>query len=1341
MRSMKAFPPCLLAGALLCSTVLLCGPGLIAQSSAAAPRITTDVDESSLATLKGNVPGLARRAYDQGEASPATQLTNMRLLLSRTSQQEAALEQYLVQLQDKSSPNFHKWLTPAEFGQLYGPADSDVSALVAWLQSQGFTVETVSKGRTNIAFSGSVSQVEAAFHTSIHSFSANGTQFYSNTTDPRIPSALASVVMGVAHLNTIRPMPQFIHGNAGRFNPETKRLEPLNPASDNQPKAGFTGGSGTNSDPYVLYIVPGDAATIYDTPNSFNAKFSGGTSYTGAGVTIGIGGAATIDATIVASGYRSAFLESPYVTAPTLNYCTTSSSCSSTPASPVCSSTQTSGCYDNADDAGEAYLDNELSGGMAPGATIDYYASTDLNTGIEAALDANLVDIFSLSFGLCEQDLSTSDNALINGWWQQAAGEGIAVTVSAGDNGSAGCDATSDSNGNNIPDAVGGLQVSGFASTPYNIAVGGTDFYSLINSFSNYVNTASQGSSSTYYRTALSYIPESTWNDSTYNYTTISQNEPLSAAGFPAKDNNIVAGSGGASNCSTNTTVDTSTTYTVGNCTSGYSKPSWQTGAGVPADGARDLPDVSLMAGNGFYFASWLVCDDTTGTGSTGQTVTLDCETQSDGNFYFDAYGGTSAAAPSFAGILALVEQKTGGRLGQAAQTLYALYNSNPASAAFHDVTEGNNSVPCNSGTPDCAANSLGYYYESGYNTTAGYDLATGLGSVDATKLITNWSAAASLAAPTVAMTAPTPNPVTTIESLSVSVSVAGSGAAPTGTVTLVSGSYTSTQTLGSGGCTASDCAFTIPAGSLAIGTATLTGNYSGDSNYAAATNSTTVTVNGLTASVTASSSAGSITPNQTVTVSGTVSCTGSCTGAPPPTGTVTLTGGGYTSAATTINISTGSYAITIPSNSLSAGTDTLTVTYGGNSTYDAATNSTTVTVNKLTASVTATSSAGSINSNQVLTVTGAVSCTGSCTGAPPPTGTVTLTGGGYTSAPATLSSGSYSITIPANTFSASGNVTLTVTYSGDSTYDAGAAGTASVQVTYVAILTPTVTVTPASNTVDSSQTLNVTVTVTGSGVTPTGTITLSGSYGTGAMTLGTTGCTAGSCVTITIPANILTTGTDTLNANYSGDANYAPSVGTATVTVTQSVFALQAANIASLAPGGTSGNTSTVTVSSSTGYVGTVTLACALTSSPTGATDLPSCSVTSGSPVTLSSTTTSGTATVTVSTTAASSAALAYPKLPGKGRGWEGAGGGAVLAFLLFLGIPARRRSWRSMLGILVMMAALGSLAACGGGSSTTTPPGNPGTTAGTYTFTVTGTGNPAVTPAPTTMFTATVN
>jgi hypothetical protein len=1184
----------------------------MAQNPAVAARITTNVDESSLTALRGNVPLLARAQYDQGEASPSTELTHMRLVLARSGEQQAALDKYLAELQDKSSPNYHKWLTPAQFGKLYGPADSDVAVLVGWLESHGLKVETVSIGRTSIAFNGTVSQVEEAFHTSIHSFLANGTQFYSNITDPMIPTALVPVVKGVAHLNTIQPRPQFQRGSGGRINPQSKRLEPAKAVAARGPGANFTGGSGTSSDPYVLYIVPGDAATIYDTPNSYNANFSSGTSYTGAGVKIGIGGDATINPSIVAA-YRNAFLGNS--TAPNLNYCTSSSSCSSS----------STGTGIGTTDSDEAYIDTELAGGIAPGATIYYYASSDLFTGIEAALDANVVDIFSLSFGDCELNMGTAGNAQLNSLWEQAAGLGIAVTVSTGDSGSAGCDY--EPADNSVSEAIGGLAVSGFASTPYNIAVGGTDFYPLVNSYATYAST-SQGSSSTYYRTALGYIPESTWNDSTTIDASISENVPLtgfSEQGQPLA--NIVAGSGGASNCSTVSNTNT--------CTSGYSKPTWQTGTGVPSDGERDLPDVSLMAGNEGDDSAWLVCDDET-VPNGSEYVTLDCLTQSDGNSYFDAYGGTSTATPTFAGILALVEQKYGGRLGQADTELYALFNGSHANAIFHDVTVGNNSVPCSSTlTKDgsCVDNTAGNYYENGYNTTTGYDLATGLGSVDATQLVKYWSSGTGSAAATVGVT-PTPNPVTTVEGLDVLVTVSG----------------------GSG----------------------------------------------------------------------------------TPTGKVTLSGGGYTSAAETLN-SSGSYTFDIAAGSLAIGDDTLTVTYSGDSTYAATTyDLATVQVNGLAASVSVNPSSTSINSNQQLTVSGTVTCTGTCTGSPTPAGTVTLSGGGYTSPPQTLSGGSYSFTTPFNSLSA-GSDTLAVTYSGNSTYDSEV-GSTSVTVTYVAVLTPTVTVTPASSSVDTAASLNVTVKVTGSGPTPTQTVTLtSGSYNSGPQTLGVGGCTAASCV-ITIPANSLNASTsDTLTATYSGDPNYAIGVGTATVTVVPSVFVVSVTQPTDIStPGGST--TATITVNANnTDYTGTITFSCTLTAEPAGAIDPPTCNLSNNSTVTMNSgTPTPSSITAMVNTTAVSSE-LVYPKM--HGRGWAGAGGGALLAFLLFLGIPARRRSWRQMLGVVVVMAVLGSLAGCGGGGGTTIVT-QTGTTTGQYTFQVTGTGNPVISPAapPATIF-VTVN
>ena len=288
------------------------------------------------------------------------------------------------------------------------------------------------------------------------------------------------------------------------------------------------------------------------------------------------------------------------------------------------------------------------------------------------------------------------------------------------------------------------------------------------------------------------------------------------------------------------------------------------------------------------------------------------------------------------------------------------------------------------------------------------------------------------------------------------------------------------------------------------------------------------------------------------------------------------------------------------------------------------------------------------------------------------------------------------------------------------------------------------VTVVPAQASITSSQSLGVTGTVTSSpsgGTTPTGTVTITAGTYTASATLSNTGG-----YSFTVPANSLSGGTDTLNVAYSGDATYSAASGQASVTVTGTgpTFSLTQPAIAvtptSVTPGASA--TATVTVSSTTGYAGTVTLTCQLMSTTASGGDGAPCTGGGEPGVSLTSAVTSGTVVFTISTTAPV-ATLNYPKLPGsKGRDWAGAGGGVVLALLLFLGVPARRRSWRSMLGVLIVMAVLGSLTACGGGGSSTPPPqSDPGTTKGVYTYTVQATSNPSVAPAVSTTFTVTVN
>lgn len=689
------------------------------QRSLAVTRITQAIDESRLVTLKGNVHPLAQARFDRGAAPASMPTGRIMLLLQGTQQQQTALKQYLDSLQNPGSPSYHKWLTPEQYGALYGPTEQDVQTVSAWLQSQGFEVSKVAKARNMIEFSGSVAQVQQAFHTEIHSFVINGRQHYANISDPQIPAALAPVVAGVASLNDFRTRPGARLNGPAHFDPTSKTIKPDLTLQD--PK-------GNN----YLYVDPADAATIYDTPNTnLNRNYKSGTTYDGTGITIGIAGDSNLTTADVAN-YRTLFLNGQNPSAlhviidgndPGIN-----------------------------GDEIEALLDTEVAGALAPGANINFYTSadTDLQSGlflaIFRALDDNTVSILNLSFGACEANEGAAGNQQILAAWQQAAAQGISVTTSTGDSGSAACD-----NPNTEQAATGGLAVSGIASTPYNIAVGGTDYDVLASngttSFNQYVDSTNGSGIAPYYGTALGYIPEVPWNDSASSNAALSANTPFKDSNG---NTNIVAAGGGASSMAVcGFALDVQTDKCPGNLLP-YPKPAFQSSL-TPNDKARDLPDVSLLASDGAYGATWVVCLGPTVSGTTG----TDCQPTTPGTLTgatFSGVGGTSAAAPAFAGMLALVAQSQAAqgknpRLGQADTVLYALAKSNPA--VFHDVTTGNNSVYCSGGTTaGCGANS----FMTGYNAGTGYDLASGLGSVDATQMVNNWSSV-SFAATTTSLT------------------------------------------------------------------------------------------------------------------------------------------------------------------------------------------------------------------------------------------------------------------------------------------------------------------------------------------------------------------------------------------------------------------------------------------------------------------------------------------------------------------------------------------------------------------------------------------------------------
>jgi hypothetical protein len=466
-----------------------------------------------------------------------------------------------------------------------------------------------------------------------------------------------------------------------------------------------------------------------------------------------------------------------------------------------------------------------------------------------------------------------------------------------------------------------------------------------------------------------------------------------------------------------------------------------------------------------------------------------------------------------------------------------------------------------------------------------------------------------------------------------------------------------------------------------------------------------------ITPTVTVTPASSTITSAQPLTV--TVSVSGG-SGNPTPTGTVTLASGTYASAATTLN--GGSATINIPAGALLAepagylSPDELVAKYvpdaASSSTYDFSSGVGSVTVVAPNILVTPSSSTLTWAQAQSQALSVAMVATGG-TGNPVPTGTVTLTTGNYRSAVTALSGGNATISIPPGTLTTGFN-TLNVSYSGDSNYAAVAvAGSALVTVGSVAV-----SVVPSSSSINSTQSLPVTITVSaGSGSPmPTGMVTLvSGSY-----TSATTSLVGGSA-TITIPAGTLPPGVDMLEVSY-GNGNYAGTSGTASVTVTggNPGFTITGTAV-TVTPGPVA--VSTITVTPAGGFTGSVALTAAITSSPNGAQSLPTVGFGGTSPVSITGAT-AGTATLTISTTPANCAPgnLIDLRVP-----WYPAGA-AALACLLLFGIPGRRRSWRrvpAMLALLVTLA--GGLLACGGGSSGRNCP--PATTAGNYIVTVTGT------------------
>lgn len=628
--------------------------GLSYAASAAADRITGDLSSGAKIQLRGNVPGLAKPEFDLGRADSSRMLHVVSLSFQPSAAQQNDLNLFLEQLGDRTSPNYHKYLTPAQFADRFGMTQNDINKVVAWLQSEGFLNITVSNSRNLVSFDGTVAQVESTFSLEMHNYLVNGEMHLSNAGEPSVPAALAATVLSVGHLHDFSPKPRV------KARPHLTSY--------------ITGNH---------YLSPGDFATIYNVTPLYTAG------NTGSGQQIVVVGQSTVSTTDL-NNFRSA-AQLPASTV------TMDSSIVGTGTPTRCPG-----------DEGESDLDLEWSGGVAKSASITFVfaplsngdtcaSRQGLNVwdALYEAIDKNVAPFISTSYGYCESNtvgISLGQAQTYQGWVQQGQTQGQTVTAASGDSGAADCDTA-------LP-ATLGLAVDVPASIPEVTGAGGNEFTGDAAGVVSGDQAAAtpywgaSGAGSDTISSALGYIPEEAWNDT-------------------VEDESLAASGGGAS--------------------AFFSKPSWQTGV-TPADGKRDVPDISLSTSPNHD--GYLVCSEDDGTSTTVSTCTDGFRTGAGGDF--TVVGGTSAAAPTFTAILTLINQFVGNApptgLAPVNPMLYQLASG--SSDPFHDVTTGNNIVPCTVGTPNCTTGSMGF------SAGPGYDQVTGWGSPNANSLAVAWEAA-----------------------------------------------------------------------------------------------------------------------------------------------------------------------------------------------------------------------------------------------------------------------------------------------------------------------------------------------------------------------------------------------------------------------------------------------------------------------------------------------------------------------------------------------------------------------------------------------------------------------
>ncbi|MGI4828382.1 MAG: Ig-like domain repeat protein [Janthinobacterium lividum] len=1263
---------------LLAITWALCGllglTELRAQPSAQVGKRAPEVSEQ--VELPGTAPSWLSPDDDLGPVDPALPLGRMTLLLQRSPERTVALDAFLAQVYTLGSPGYHQWITPQQFGQRFGPDSSDLAAVTTWLQLNGLRIQAVSAGRQMIQFTGTVGQFNRTFLTRIDHFRAGVHTQDAQATPLHIPSSLASSILAVSPLRSDAASASITNVGHGDYkanlgNPQWTQAGSITPR-------------------YAL--APADVALQYD----FGPVYAAG--YNGAGKTIGIIGKSNLN-TAAVDTFRSIF------------------GLSKSPVQiivdgedPGMANDPTQLPRDLNDDPTVSYLGVEVAGGLAPGAQVRLYVSAGSNyqdpllLAAQRAVDDNQADVLSLGYSECETLLGNG-NTLYNALWQQAAAQGQTVVVAAGYTGSAGCQSP-----------YYGPQANGIGSTPWNLSVGGTDFFysdfatggasanGLWNSTNDPITKASLKAT----------LPEQTWNDM------LGQN----AVPVQLYYTRPWAGGGAPSACG----VVNQYSGTFTQCVSGWPKPAWQSAVGVPQDGVRDTPDVSLFAGDGQNLSAYAICQ-----------FTQDCIPDVSGNFSANLVGGTSAAAPVMAAMMALVDQKYG-RQGQPAPVLYTLARTAPA--VFHDIRLGGNQIPCTVSTilSPCITGPNGSGETAGYSAGPGYDLATGLGSIDVTQLLQHWADLPVAGSNTTLQLSS--SSIQHGQQITVSAKVTGSnGGTPTGTVALIANSPLPAQQ-GQGVITLQGGTGSAAFGSLPGGTYQLTGRYAGDQVYDPSLSAP------VTVTITPEASTINFQAGPTGHYLGSTFLAGAVAsyGEPiqftvHPVGTSSGTGGATGSATFTLNtasemiaLNAGGYGSWTPS-ALPVGQYTASAAYAGDASF-AASNS-----GKLPFSVipgvpfinidtSVTSTTVHLGDGITVGVT-AGSQQVEAPGTLAPTGQVAITLGNCQ----LLSNGNPqyqsvgTLATPVGTSSivssallqlsgvAAGEYCLRVVYGGDKNWQSNSTlvlRTITVLPTAGVPTTTALQITPTSIVAGQTTTMIATVSApTGATTAPSGSVTFydNGSDGNGYYTffaalVPTSGTTSIAELTKQTASYFFNNGINHMSAVYSGDTIYSPSTSPVVdLTAVQQGgdFKLEAsASQVTLAAGKSS--TVVLNLTSLVGFAGTVNLACQPSSTTA------TCSITPGS-VALN-----GTATAMLSFNA-----YTAQLLPPLSRYSEFV---TVLACILVL-CPRRRARWqRGLLCGLGLIAAMGA-SGCGSGGSPlgglsggTT--GHP-TAAGSYTVSVT--------------------